>query len=360
MAELEALRARIHAACEGRPQLRLMEVCGSHTMAIFRAGLRAMIPPNLELLSGPGCPVCVTAQGYIDSAIALALRGVEICTYGDMLRVPGEDGSLALARARGAKVRVVYSARDALLLAKDHPESEFVFLAVGFETTTPGTALAIREAAQLGLRNLRFLIAHKLVIPAMCALLADGSARIDGFICPGHVSVIIGLEAYRPVVAHGAPCVVAGFEAASMLEAIALLCESVASNTRCLQSAYGKMISAHGNAMAKQVTDDVFEVSSCTWRALGKMEQSGLSLRERYHHFDAARHYGVDVDKDAEIPGCRCGEVIQGKVEPTQCPLFAKRCTPSSPIGPCMVSSEGSCAAWFKYADRRESRDNRR
>jgi len=343
--------ARIAAACTGR-RVTLMEVCGTHTVALFRSGVRSQLPAALRLISGPGCPVCVTAQGYIDAALDLALRpGVTIATYGDMVRVPGRGGSLAEARARGADLLVVYSARDAVAWAAAHPARTVVFLAVGFETTTPATAQAVLEAEAQAVDNFLVLTAHKVVVPAMLALLAgDGGVGLDGFLCPGHVSVIIGSEAYRPIVErHGKGCVVAGFEAASMLEGIARLCEMARDGTPELDNSYPVAVKPGGNPHAQALLARVFEPCDATWRALGTIPGSGLRLRPAYRRFDAAERFQLETNRDDEIAGCRCGEVIQGKTQPSECPRFGVSCTPSNPIGPCMVSSEGTCAAWYNY-----------
>ncbi len=343
--------AAIAAACAGK-RITLMEVCGTHTVSLFRSGVRGMLPPSLKLLSGPGCPVCVTAQGYIDAALELAARqGVTIATYGDMVRVPGRGGSLAEARARGADILVVYSAIDAVAWAAKHPERQVVFLAVGFETTTPATAQAVLDAEEQQLTNFRVLTAHKLVVPAMLALLdGDGGAHLDGFLCPGHVSVVIGSEAYRPIVErHGKACVVAGFEPASMLAGIQRLCEMKRDTAPALDNRYTVAVKPEGNPHAQALIDRVFEPCDATWRAMGTILGSGLRLRAAYRRFDAAVHYGLDTERDDEPGACLCGEVIQGKAEPKDCPLFGNGCTPTNPVGPCMVSSEGTCAAWYKY-----------
>jgi hydrogenase expression/formation protein HypD len=343
--------ARITAACAGR-RVTLMEVCGTHTVALFRTGVRSQLPAALRLISGPGCPVCVTAQGYIDAALDLALRpGVTIATYGDMVRVPGRGGSLAEARARGADILVVYSARDAVAWAAAHPARTVVFLAVGFETTTPATAQAVLEAEAQAVGNFLVLTAHKVVVPAMLALLAgDGGNGLDGFLCPGHVSVVIGSDAYRPIVErHGKGCVVAGFEAASMLEGVARLCEMARDGAPDLDNSYTVAVKPGGNPHAQALLARVFEPCDATWRAMGTIPGSGLRLRPAYRRFDAAERFQLDTNRDDEIEGCRCGEVIQGKTQPSECPRFGVSCTPSNPIGPCMVSSEGTCAAWFNY-----------
>jgi hydrogenase expression/formation protein HypD len=350
---VQAQADQIRALCAGRPPLRVMEVCGTHTVSLFRSGVRSLLPPELKLISGPGCPVCVTPQGYLDAALHLAGRdGLTICTYGDLVRVPGRDASLAEARADGARVVVCYGARDAVKYAATHPDEEVVFLAVGFETTVPATAVAVLEAAALGLGNFRILVSHKRVVPALAGLLSAGAVPLDGFLCPGHVSVIIGTEAYRPIVeGYGKACVVAGFEPRSMLAGIRRLAEMTATNRPGLDNVYPVAVRAAGNVRAQALIDQVFVPVDATWRAIGVIPGSGLGLREAYARFDAAAHHGLDTEADHHAPGCRCGEVIQGQAAPADCPLFRTTCTPARPIGPCMVSSEGTCAAWYKYAE---------
>jgi len=328
-----------------------MEVCGTHTVALFRTGVRSLLPPALRLISGPGCPVCVTSQGYMDAACALADRpDVTIATYGDMVRVPGRAGSLAGRRAAGARVQVVYSPRDAVRMAAEAPDCKIVFLAVGFETTAPTTAAALLEAEARKLENFFVLCAHKRVMPALHALVADPAMPIDGFICPGHVSVVIGADAYIPIARdHGKPCVVAGFEPPQMLRAIIRLLEMRRDGVSEVDNVYGIAVRPAGNPAALDLMDRIFQSAPARWRAIGEIPDSGLDLRDEYARFDARRAFGVDVSEDYEMPGCRCGEVIQGKIEPKACALFGNTCTPTRPIGPCMVSSEGTCAAWYKY-----------
>lgn len=335
----------------GREVLQLMEVCGTHTVSLFRSGVKSMLPATVRLLSGPGCPVCVTSQGYIDAACDLAGRaGVTVCTYGDMMRVPGRSGSLAERRGSGARVMVVYSTRDALRYAAANPAEQVVFLAVGFETTAPATAAAVLEARKLGLSNFSVLTAHKLVVPAMLALLAEGQVPLAGFLCPGHVSVIIGSDAYAPIVTQFAkPCVVAGFEPAQMLEGVVHLVRQATAGEARVENVYGVAVSPGGNAAAQRLLDDAFRPADAVWRAIGVIPASGLDLRDGLAEFDAARRFGLDLSANDEAPGCLCGQVIQGKVTPAECPLFGRACTPMHPIGPCMVSSEGTCAAWHKY-----------
>ncbi|MCP4246014.1 MAG: hydrogenase formation protein HypD [bacterium] len=351
---LPGLRAELAEACDQltRP-VRVMEVCGTHTVSIFRSGLRSLLPDKVRLISGPGCPVCVTAQGHIDAAIELATRpGVTLATYGDMLRVPGRCGSLEALRAAGASVQVVYSIRDAVQFARNHPDRQVVFIGVGFETTAPATAAAIREAAAGDLTNFSVLPAHKLVVPAMLALLQDGTVPLDGFLCPGHVSVIIGSDAYRPIVErHGRPCVVAGFEPSQILTGLTHLIRQISQGRAELENVYPAAVSPEGNRVARQLIDEVFMPASAAWRAMGEIPASGLDIRPGFERFDALKRFDVVIGPDDDPPGCRCGEVIQGKVLPTDCTLFGRRCTTRTPVGPCMVSSEGTCAAWFKYGD---------
>ncbi len=350
--EIAALVADINADCDAAGRdLRFMEVCGTHTVSLFRSGVKSMLPANLRLISGPGCPVCVTPQGYIEAACDAALiPGVTICTYGDMVRVPGRRGSLAERRAAGANVVVTYSARDALKYAVEHPETKVVFLAVGFETTTPPTAAVVKEAAARGVENFFVFVNHKLVMPALEALLADRTTELDGFLCPGHVSVIIGADAYQPVPAnHGKPCVIAGFEAGQMLRGVQHLVKQTLAGEAKVENVYGVAVTDAGNTVAWRFVEDVFEPADTEWRAMGTIPLSGLALRPEYQRFDAVRELGLQVGEDYCPTGCRCGDVIQGKALPTDCRLFGKACTVAKPIGPCMVSSEGTCAAYYKY-----------
>jgi hydrogenase expression/formation protein HypD len=329
-----------------------MEVCGTHTMSAFRSGLHSLLPVNVRLLSGPGCPVCVTSQGDIDLMLALARQpGATLCTYGDMLRVPGEGGSLEAARARGADIRVIYSTLDAVELARTLPERQVILGAVGFETTAPATGAAVLAAQKRGLKNFSVFASHKRVLPAMLALLQSGDVHVDGFLCPGHVSAIIGAEVYRPICEqYRLPCVIGGFEDAGMLSAVTRLVELVRDGRAELVNEYRDAVSADGNPTALQLLDRVFEAATVPWRALGSIAESGLALREEFSQFDARRVFNLSAAVDREIPGCLCGKVITGAVTPHQCKLFGKACTPINPIGPCMVSSEGTCQAYFKYA----------
>jgi hydrogenase expression/formation protein HypD len=333
--------------------ITIMEICGTHTVAIFRGGIRSTLPDKLKLLSGPGCPVCVTDQGYIDNVLLLADRpDCLIATYGDMIRVPGTNGSLE-TRAPNGNVKVVLSSEDALQLARDNPDKTIVFIAVGFETTTPASAVVVKEAAREGVRNFCVLSGHKLVLPAMRALLGGMNDRIDGFLCPGHVSVIIGFGAFAEIVEnYHRPCVVAGFEPLQILEALAEICRQLTAGEALLKSIYSAVVTEKGNVAAQRIIAECFEPVDGYWRGLGKIEKSTLALKREYSQFDAFKRFGLEDVPGKDLSGCRCGEVLCGLIEPVQCPLFGTRCTVQRPVGPCMVSSEGTCAAWFKYGRR--------
>lgn len=351
---LQALR---DAASRLSHAVRFMEVCGTHTMAAFRCGLHSLIPDNVTLLSGPGCPVCVTAQGDIDQMIDVSLiPDVVICTYGDMIRVPGRNGSLERARSRGADVRVVYSTMDAVKLAQNLPGKQVIFAAVGFETTAPATAAAIKLATKLGLDNFSVLASHKRVMPAMMGLLAAGDINIDGFLLPGHVAVIVGTEAFRPILEqYHLPCVVSGFEDFQMTQGLARLTQQVAAGKAELVNDYPQVVKADGNPAALAILDEVYDPCDTTWRGIGVIPQSGMKLKDEYAQYNAAVRFELPVMDSPEPAGCLCGDVIKGKATPDQCKLFGKACTPINPIGPCMVSSEGTCQAWFKYNPRKHS-----
>ncbi len=349
--EVNALLTRIRAAVDAVGEIRLMEVCGTHTVSLFRSGVKSMLPAGLRLISGPGCPVCVTSQGYLDAACEAAAReGVTVCTYGDMVRVPSRDGSLEQMRGQGADVRVVYSARDAVAFARNHPDRRVVFLAVGFETTTPPTAAAILEAHAAGLDNFLILPGHKRVMPALHALLGGTDLGLHGLLCPGHVSVILGSDAYRQIVEpYRLPCVIAGFEPRQLLLGIAHLCEQAARGEAKVENVYGVAVHPQGNPIALRWIEQIFQTAPAIWRAIGEIPDSGLALREPYARFDAVTELGLTIGPDYEPPGCLCGRIIQGLEEPLACPHFGASCTPMRPVGPCMVSSEGTCAAWYKY-----------
>ena len=359
MNNIDEIRKSIDAHWErlssgGKSGVQLMEICGTHTVAISRGGLRSLLPDGLRLISGPGCPVCVTEQSYVDAAVHLAgINDVIIATYGDMVRVPGSSASLEEVRGDGASVEVVYAAHNAVELARNRPDKQIVFLAIGFETTAPATALAIRQARDEGVTNFSALIAHKLVTPAMRVLLSQTDVRIDGFLCPGHVSVITGWREYEPIAAEfDKPCVVAGFDDEQILAGISEILRQLAAAAPAACSVY-PAVSAEGNQQAKQVIKETFDVADASWRALGVIPSSGLALKDEFAEFDAALRFDLPEFEAVEPPGCRCGDVICGRCLPTDCPLFGGQCTPREPVGPCMVSSEGSCAAYYKYGTKR-------
>ena len=335
-------------------QINIMEVCGTHTVSIFRSGIRSTLPKELKLLSGPGCPVCVTDQSYIDIVLQLADKDdCLIATYGDMIRVPGKDSSLERKQSK-ANIKVVLSSEDALQLAKDNPEKTVVFVAVGFETTAPATAVVVKEAAEQKIDNFCILSGHKLVVPAMRALLSAKNDKIDAFLCPGHVSVIIGYGAFTEIVEDfNRPCVVAGFEPLQIMEGLGEICQQLIAGKPELKSMYGAVVTKEGNIAAQKIVAEYFEPVDGYWRGLGKIEKSTLKLKEKYSRFDAFARFEMSEKLSEEKTGCRCGEVLCGLIEPTDCGLFGKQCTPQEPIGPCMVSSEGACAAWFKYGRER-------
>jgi hydrogenase expression/formation protein HypD len=331
-------------------KINIMEVCGTHTVSIFRNGIRETLPKGLRLLSGPGCPVCVTDQGYIDTVLQFADRDdCLIATYGDMIRVPGKGGSLE-TKQPGSNIKVVLSSEDALQLAKDNPGKTVIFVAVGFETTAPATAVVVREALEQSVDNFCVLSGHKLVVPAMNALLTEKNHKIDAFLCPGHVSIIIGYDAYSEIVKkYNRPCVVAGFEPLQIIEGLAEICRELLENKPEVKSLYTAVVTKKGNTIAQNLIAECFEPADGYWRGLGKLEKSTLKLKEKYSRFDALKRFNITETPTEETTGCRCGEVLCGLIEPSQCSLFAKSCTPQEPVGPCMVSSEGTCAAWFKY-----------
>jgi hydrogenase expression/formation protein HypD len=346
-----ALRERIDAAAAALPApTRIMEVCGSHTMAIARYGIRSILPSNVLLLSGPGCPVCVTDAGYIDAAIALAEGGALIATFGDMLHVPGSRSTLSACRAAGLRVEVCYSPSAALELARHNPDREVVFLAIGFETTIAPTVTLVEAALRNNMANLSLLTAFKLVPPALQALRADPEMRIDAFLCPAHVSAIIGSDAYLPFAGQGGvPCVVAGFEPLDILMGIESILSQIARGEARVENEYSRVVRPSGNPKAQAMMQRYLEPADAAWRGIGTIPQSGLVLRSEYARFDAERKLGIRVTRGEENPACSCGEVIKGKIQPSDCRMFAAGCTPDHPLGPCMVSSEGSCSAYFKY-----------
>lgn len=334
-------------------ETRLMEVCGTHTMAIARAGIKAVLPENIKLLSGPGCPVCVTPPETIDAVLELAMRPeIVITTYGDMVRVPGSTpgDSLARRRALGAKVEIVYSPMEALETARRNPDKEVVFLGVGFETTAPGTAAAALTAKEEGLGNFSLWSMLKTVEPALRALIAQEGFQINGFLCPGHVATIIGERGFEFLPRdYALPAVIAGFEADDILCAVSLLLRQIADGCPALQNEYRRAVAKEGNPLAQEMIARCFTPREDNWRGLGRIEGSGLGLREELADFDAERKFTVSAQEKPQPTACRCGEVITGRLSAQDCPLFGRRCTPEDPVGPCMVSSEGACAAVYRY-----------
>ena len=341
---------KIHAL--SKKNLRIMEVCGTHTMSIFRHGIRSLLPKTVTLLSGPGCPVCVTAQKDIDAFIAFArLENVIITTFGDLIKVPGSGSSLGHEKSEGADVRIVYSVFDAVEIAKKNPEKEIVFCGVGFETTIPTIAAGILMGTEAGLKNFSVFSANKLTPPAIAALMETDGVEIDGFILPGHVSVITGTNAYRGTFEkYNIPSVIAGFEPIDILNALLILIEQNENRTPTLLNAYPRAVSDQGNIKAQKIMHQVFELCSACWRGIGEIPMSGMSIKKEYKAFDAASKFNINLPDVPEPKGCACGEILMGLKTPKQCGLYKKTCTPMTPVGPCMVSSEGACAAFYKYS----------
>jgi len=327
-----------------------MEVCGGHTMAFYKFGLPALLPENIRLLSGPGCPVCVTDSRYIDQAVAYSrIPDVIVTTFGDLMRVPGSTSNLSKEKALGADVRTVYSSLEALEIAKETPEKRVIFLGIGFETTAPTSAAAILEASEQGILNFFLFSAHKIMPPAMAALIDEGIA-IHGYMCPGHVSTITGTAIYEPLVErYGVSCVISGFEPVDMMQSIAMLVKQQATHKPAVEIQYSRAVTPEGNRKAQALMQEVFAPRDDWWRGLGVLPDSGLKVRDTYQHHDAEIMIPVEVEETREIPGCICGEILKGVKTPQDCQLFAHACTPVSPVGTCMVSNEGACAAYYRY-----------
>jgi hydrogenase expression/formation protein HypD len=340
----------ILAAGIGR-DVALMEICGTHTHAIGRYGIRRLLPKNLRLISGPGCPVCVTSIAEVDRALYLAgLPELIFATFGDMLRVPGTGGeSLQHLRATGADVRVISSAADAVRFAVENPGRQVILMGIGFETTTPTVAAAILSAKRKGVANFSVFSVHKTVPQAIRALIEDPGLRIDGFICPGHVSIITGVEAYQMIPQAGRAAVITGFEPADVAEGILLILRQIIGGRFEVAIQYVRGPKAEGNLKAREVMAEVFEPADADWRGLGVIPGSGLRIRREYEGFDALNRFALPQIHSVEFRGCRCGEILRGVMAPAECQLFMKACTPLNPVGPCMVSSEGTCAAYYKY-----------
>ena len=331
--------------------IRLMEVCGTHTVSIFRSGIRSLLPKGIELISGPGCPVCVTPVGEIDRAIALAqTKDVALLTFGDLMRVPATSSSLNQERAMGRDIRIVTSPLDAVEIAQTEAQRRIIFFAVGFETTSPAIAAAVKEARRRGISNLYLLSCQRLIPPAIRALVSSRDLKIDGFILPGHVSVIIGKTPYSFIAREFSLMgVITGFEALDILEGVyMLLCQKKEGRSE-IEVQYRRAVKEEGNQLALEIMEEVFEPVSARWRGLGMIPESGLTLREEFKEMDAALVFDIPYKDKKDPPGCLCGEILQGLKSPPDCPLFDTGCTPEMPVGPCMVSSEGSCAAFHKY-----------
>ena len=332
-------------------EARLMEVCGSHTMSIARYGIRQILPKNVKLISGPGCPVCVTDAAYIDAAIKLAETDKHICTFGDMLKVPGSKRTLADARSNGGNIHICYSPKDSVKLAKNDPTNEYIFLGIGFETTMPPVISIIKEAQKEDVKNISILTAFKLVPPVLTALAEDHEVAVNGFLLPAHVSAIIGADAYNEFVnKYKIPGVIAGFEPLDILLGVQGLLQQLLDNRADLENQYSRVVRKEGNQLALKLIDELLEPADVSWRGIGTIPKSGLALRKEYAEYDAAKKFNLSIIGGKHDKRCRCGDVLRGVILPDECPLFAKACTPLFPIGPCMVSVEGSCAAYYKYS----------
>jgi hydrogenase expression/formation protein HypD len=331
--------------------IRFMEVCGTHTMSIFRHGIKGVLPSEITLLSGPGCPVCVTAQKDIDTFIEFAkLDEFIVTTFGDLLKVPGSSSSLQKEKSKGSDVRIVYSPFDSLKIALDNPEKQIIFCAVGFETTIPTIAATLIAAEQQNIKNFSIHSSHKLTPPALAALMQAEGVKIDGFILPGHVSVITGTNAYRDVhEKYNIPSVIAGFEPVDILKAILMLAKQNKISRPALENAYPRAVSDQGNVKAKEIMNQVFKIADATWRGIGEIPDSGMVLNDKFNKYDAVSRFNIDIKETKEPIACACGEILMGLKTPEDCKLYGKACTPMNPVGPCMVSSEGSCAAYYKY-----------
>ena len=334
-------------------KVNLMEVCGTHTVAISKFGIRNILSKNINLISGPGCPVCVTPDIYLDYIYELSLKeNVIIVTYGDMIRVPGSEPSITLekAKAKGAKVRIVYSSIDALEIAKKNSDKKIVFLGIGFETTTPASAVLIKEAAKQKLTNVYVLSLHKLVEPVMRAILEDKTMNIDGFLCPGHVALVTGEKGFDFLKEYDCTGVIAGFELEEIVDGLYQLLINIKCSNNIVSNCYTKLIKREGNMYSQNLIKEVFEIKDDYWRGLGLVNNSGYRIKDIYKAYDIERVYPIIIKETYKKSGCQCGEVLKGKIKPNECKLFKVSCSPENPIGPCMVSGEGTCATYYKYS----------
>lgn len=343
----QSIAKKIHEVAPKKGQVKICHVCGTHEWTITHFGLRSLLPENVGVIAGPGCPVCIVPAAEIDEAVLLAKQGKVITCFGDLLRVPGSESSLLEAKASGADVRIVYALSDAVEMAKKEPQKNFVFHAVGFETTAPITAV---EALGDLPKNFSFLVSHRLIPPAMELLLGIGDLQIDGFIAPGHVSAIIGLKPYELFArVYRMPTVVGGFEPNDVLMAIYMIVKQHSENDAKLENEYSRVVKPEGNKKAQEMIEKAFEVAAGNWRGIGRLPDSALQLRESLAQYDARKKYGVKVEQGKDmLLGCECHLVIIGKIKPNECPMFLKACTPAKPVGACMVSSEGTCRVWAK------------
>lgn len=359
-----SLSKNIASLAKGHDTITIMEVCGSHTMSVYKYGLKKLLPQNIRLLSGPGCPVCVTPVSYIDTAVSILHKytnngannnNITIATFGDLMKVPGSYSSLENEKSKGAHVAVVYSTLDALKLAKRYPERFVIFMAIGFETTAPTVAASVIEAEKRGLKNYFLLTSHKIMPPVMKSLLNSRELNIHGFLCPAHVSTIIGSKPYEFIARdYNIACVIAGFEPLDILYGIYMLLEQIIKKAPCVNIQYSRVVKPEGNPTALALLDKTFEPYDAEWRGMGVIPESGLKLKSRYERFDALtlmqNKSGVRNPK-SEIKGCMCGDILRGVKTPNECKLFKKVCSPEHPVGACMVSSEGTCAAYYKYGE---------
>ena len=333
--------------------VKIMEICGTHTMSIAKSGIKSLLNNNVKLISGPGCPVCVTPADRIDKILELVQRkDIIIATYGDMLRVPGTKygESLERYRAQGSEVQIVYSAMDAVEIARTRPDKEVIFLGIGFETTTPGSAIAIQEAMAMKIDNFSVFSLHKLCEPILRILVEMDDFDIDGFLCPGHVSIILGEKGFEFLTKeYGMPSVIAGFEGGDLITSIYKILQMIRDDKKEFVNEYKRLVTYKGNEKAWNMVLKYFRQADDLWRGIGLVEKSGLKIRDEYSKYDAIKKFKITLSNDEDVTACRCGEIIKGRQEPTECPLFGNSCTPENPVGPCMVSSEGACAASYKY-----------
>lgn len=351
--KLESVLKKIERINSIDKKINIMEVCGTHTYSIGKFGIRDALSSNINLISGPGCPVCVTPDIYIDHIYNIALeKDIIIATYGDMIRVPGSSPNISLekAKALGAEIRMVYSSMDAVDIAAGNPDKKIVFLGIGFETTAPATAIALREALSRGINNFYIMSMHKVVEPVMKTLLNDKEVEIDGFLCPGHVAVVIGETGFKFLEEYNCPAAIAGFDLHEVVDGIYSIVEDIENKNFSLKNVYKTLVREKGNVAAQKTISEFFDVRDDQWRGIGLIKNSGLKLKPQFEKYDIEYLYPLDLSKsNNKNKGCKCGEILKGKMKPIECPLFGRVCTPENPVGPCMVSGEGSCSAYYKF-----------